>query len=124
MKPFFSVIIPLYNKEKYIEKTIKSVLNQLFNDFEIIIVDDGSSDKSLNIVSEFNSPKIKIIKQSNKGAGAARNLGIYHAKADYIALLDADDPHANNHPLAPTNAIVSPDRTVRLNSSSTGSPVS
>ena len=91
MKPYFSVIIPLYNKEKYIEKNIKSVLNQLFNDFEIIIVDDGSTDNSVNIVSQFNSPKIKIIKQSNKGAGAARNLGINHAKADYIALLDADD---------------------------------
>lgn len=97
MKPYFSVIIPLYNKEKYIEKTIKSVLNQFFNDFEIIVVDDGSTDNSLNIVSQFNSTKINIIKQSNKGVGAARNLGINHANADYIALLDADDCWHDNH---------------------------
>jgi glycosyltransferase involved in cell wall biosynthesis len=97
MKPYFSVIIPLYNKEKHIEQTIQSVLNQSFNEFEIIIVDDGSTDNSLNIVSQFNSSKIKIIKQSNKGAGAARNTGIKHAKADYIALLDGDDCWYSDH---------------------------
>lgn len=89
--PFFSVVIPLYNKEKYIKKTIQSVLNQLFNNFEIIVVDDGSTDNSFYLVSQFNDSRINIIKQSNKGAGAARNIGINHAKADYIALLDADD---------------------------------
>ncbi len=97
MKPYFSVIIPLYNKEKYIEKTLQSVLNQLFNDFEIIIIDDGSTDNSINIISQFTSPRIKIIKQSNKGAGAARNTGIDHAKGDYIALLDADDCWYEDH---------------------------
>lgn len=97
MKPFFSVIIPLYNKEDYVEKTIKSIINQSFNEFEIIIVDDGSTDNSFHIASQFIDPRIKIIKQSNKGVGAARNIGINNSKADYIALLDADDCWYMNH---------------------------
>lgn len=97
MSPFFSVIIPLYNKEDYIAETLKSVLNQNFTDFEIIIIDDGSTDESIKVISQFNDPRINIIQQSNKGVSFARNLGIEHAKADYIALLDADDLWYENH---------------------------
>ncbi|MFC4721532.1 glycosyltransferase family 2 protein [Geojedonia litorea] len=89
--PFFSIITPLYNKEDYIENTLKSVLNQSFKDFEIIIIDDGSTDKSLKIVSQFKDQRIIKIKQDNKGISTARNIGINHAKGDYIAFLDADD---------------------------------
>ncbi len=94
---FFSVIIPLYNKENYIEETIKSVINQSFNDFEVIIVDDGSTDDSLKLASHFQDSKITIIKQKNQGASVARNKAIDAAKGKYIAPLDADDIWHKNH---------------------------
>ncbi len=95
--PFFSVIIPLYNKEAFIESTLKSVLQQTFQDYEIIIVDDGSTDNSSQLVSNFNNEKITLLKQKNQGVSVARNLGIEHATANYIALLDADDVWHKNH---------------------------
>ncbi|MGE5943654.1 MAG: glycosyltransferase family 2 protein, partial [Flavobacteriales bacterium] len=95
--PFFSVVIPLYNKEKYIEDTLNSVLNQSFQDFEIIIVDDGSTDDSYKVASRFQSEKIKLLKQDNQGVSIARNKGIDYATSNYIALLDADDLWHNNH---------------------------
>lgn len=95
--PFFSVIIPLFNKEDYIESTLNSVLNQSYNDFEIIVVDDGSNDNSAYLVSQFKDSRIKLIKQKNKGVSVARNTGIEYAKANYIALLDADDLWYENH---------------------------
>ncbi len=94
---FFSVIIPLYNKEKYVLNTIKSVLNQSFQDFEIIIVDDGSTDQSLQVINSVNNPKITIIQQKNQGASIARNNAIQASKGNYIATLDADDLWENNH---------------------------
>ncbi|WP_303316209.1 glycosyltransferase [Flavivirga abyssicola] len=97
MMPFFSVIIPLYNKEAFIEYTIKSVLNQSFNDFEIILVDDGSTDNSYKIASKFDDIRINLIQQKNKGVSVARNVGIKNAKGKYIALLDADDIWHDNH---------------------------
>ncbi|WP_100610694.1 glycosyltransferase family 2 protein [Confluentibacter lentus] len=95
--PFFSVIIPLYNKEAYIEETIKSVLNQSFQDFEVIIVDDGSTDSSYKMAVSFKSEKIKLLKQDNQGVSIARNKGIDYATSKYIALLDADDLWHKNH---------------------------
>lgn len=95
--PFFSVIIPLYNKEKYIGDTLNSALKQTFEDFEIIIVDDGSTDKSYQIVSKFKDPRIIKIQQKNKGVSEARNTAIACAKSKYIALLDADDIWNSNH---------------------------
>ena len=89
--PFFSVVIPLFNKEKYIENTLKSVFNQTFQDFEIIIVNDGSTDNSTSIVSEIKDPRIAIITSKNKGVSHARNLGIGHSNSDKIVFLDADD---------------------------------
>lgn len=97
MHSYFSVIIPLYNKEIYIAETVQSVLNQSFENFELIIVDDGSTDKSLEIVRSYKDDRIKIYSQENKGAGAARNYGAELAKADYIAFLDADDLWNTNH---------------------------
>lgn len=87
----FSVVIPVYNKEKYLRETIKSVLNQTEVIFEIIIVNDGSTDNSEKIIQEFENEKITLISQSNKGVSAARNTGIATAKYDYVAFLDADD---------------------------------
>tara|TARA_R110002050_G_scaffold300276_1_gene468468 strand:+ start:41121 stop:42059 length:939 start_codon:yes stop_codon:yes gene_type:complete len=90
-KPFFSVVIPLYNKEDYIEDTLKSVLNQTFQDFEIIIVNDGSTDRSLETVKSFSDKKIIILNQENRGLSASRNIGIKTSKSKFIAFLDADD---------------------------------
>jgi glycosyltransferase involved in cell wall biosynthesis len=97
MTPFFSVIIPLYNKESYIINTLGSVLNQTFTDFEVIIVNDGSTDNSLKKIEPFIDLRIKIINQENRGASQARNLGIEKANGEYIALLDADDFWYSNH---------------------------
>lgn len=90
--PFFSVIIPLYNKENHIQATLQSVLAQTFTDFEVIIVDDVSTDNSLNLVGQVKDERIQIINHpANKGLSASRNTGIINAKADMIAFLDADD---------------------------------
>ena len=86
-----SVIIPLYNKENYIYETIKSILNQSYENFEIIIIDDGSTDKSSFIVSEIQDSRIHLFLQKNHGVAYTRNKGIKIAKGDYILFLDADD---------------------------------
>lgn len=95
--PFFTVIIPLYNKEKYIENAIKSILNQTFTDFELIIINDCSTDKSIEIASDFLSEKVRLIHhEKNSGLAATRNAGIKNANSNYITFLDADDlwkPH-------------------------------
>ena len=95
--PFFSIIIPLYNKEKFIENTLKSVFQQIFEDHEIIIVNDGSTDKSLEIVKSFQNEKIKIYSQENQGVSTARNLGIEKSLSEYCCFLDADDYWKPNH---------------------------
>ena len=94
-----SVVIPLYNKQTYIAEAINSVLTQSFRDFELIIIDDGSTDGSLSIVEAFNEERIQLIKQVHSGVSEARNTGIKKAKYPWIALLDADDwwaPHFLN----------------------------
>ncbi len=93
----FSVVIPLYNKEKSVKNTIESVLNQTFQDFEVIVVNDGSTDNSLEVVKSFNDERIRIINQKNSGVSSARNRGIKEAKYEWIAFLDADDLWENNH---------------------------
>ncbi len=95
--PFFSIVIPLYNKEKFISETLYSVKNQNFKDYEIIIVDDQSTDQSLSIVKNLNLHNSTIITQKNQGVAAARNHGISIAKGNYIVLLDADDTWYSNH---------------------------
>ncbi|BCL34078.1 glycosyltransferase family 2 protein [Nostoc sp. MS1] len=86
-----SVIIPVYNSENYIAQTLKSVLSQTYHDFEIIIVDDGSTDKSIDICQQFHDARIKIIHQQNRGLAGARNTGIRHAQGEYLAFIDSDD---------------------------------
>lgn len=90
-----SVVVPLYNKERAVVDTIHSVLNQTIVPYELIIVDDGSTDNSLNVarkrISELENERVRIIHQENAGVSAARNKGILEAKGEYIAFLDADD---------------------------------
>jgi glycosyltransferase involved in cell wall biosynthesis len=87
---FFSVIIPVYNRENLIRETINSVLKQSFYDFEIIVVDDGSTDKTLSALKEYGN-RVKVLSQQNQGPGAARNIGIQIAQGKYITFLDSDD---------------------------------
>ncbi len=87
----FSVVIPLYNKEAYIKRTIDSVLEQSCRNFELIVVDDGSTDKSHEKVREYTDERIRLIRRENGGECAARNTGIESAKYPYLAFLDADD---------------------------------
>lgn len=86
-----SIVIPLYNKEKQIKNTLQSVLNQLFQEFEIVVVDDGSTDNSGIVVGTFQDKRMRLVYQQNSGVSAARNRGIQEAKFDLIAFLDADD---------------------------------
>lgn len=91
-----SVIIPLYNKEPHVKRSLSSVLNQTIQDFEIIVVNDGSTDKGLQVVKSFSDSRIRLINQENLGVSIARNRGIGAAKSELIAFLDADDewmPH-------------------------------
>lgn len=94
---FFSVVIPLYNKAAYIEETLKSVLNQTFTNYEIIIINDESTDESQTIVNQFNDKRIRLFNQKNQGVSAARNLGIEKSTGKLIAFLDADDYWFPNH---------------------------
>lgn len=89
--PKISVVIPLYNKEKSIASTLQTVLNQTFTDYEIVIVNDGSTDNSIAEVEKIQDNRIRLIHQQNAGVSAARNRGIEEAKGELIAFLDADD---------------------------------
>lgn len=90
-KPFFSVVLPLYNKQEYVKRTIDSVLGQNFEDFEIVVVNDGSTDKSVEVIEAIIDSRVRIVHKRNEGVSAARNAGIREARADYIVFLDADD---------------------------------
>lgn len=92
-----SVVIPLYNKEEYIERAIKSVLSQTFQNFEIIVVNDGSTDNSVRAVENILDSRIHLVNQTNMGVSAARNRGVEESSFEYIAFLDADDKWDNNH---------------------------
>ncbi len=94
---YFSIIIPLFNKENYIENTLKSVLNQTHTNYEIIIINDGSNDESESKVLKFKDSRIRLYSQKNQGVSVARNLGIEKSRYDYIAFLDADDLWMENH---------------------------
>ena len=88
-----SVILPVFNEEEYIKKAILSVVNQSFKDFELIIVNDGSTDDTLKIIEGFDDKRIKLINQSNQGPGASRNNALKIATGDYIMFLDGDDEY-------------------------------
>ena len=89
--PEISVILPVFNSEEFIGKAIESVLAQTFEDFELIIVNDGSTDSSKDIIDSFSDDRIRIINQSNQGPGAARNNALKIAQGSYVMYLDSDD---------------------------------
>lgn len=89
--PLVSVVIPVYKVERYINETLQSVFAQTYQNFEIIIVDDESPDRSIEICESYEDPRIRIIHQKNRGLAGARNTGIRHSKGKYIAFLDSDD---------------------------------
>lgn len=93
----FSVIIPVYNRANLVARAVDSVVNQTFQDFEIIVVDDGSTDNVDEVVAAIDDPRIKFIRVANGGASAARNVGIDHACGQYVAFLDSDDIFLPHH---------------------------
>jgi len=93
----FSAVVTLYNKTEFIDRAINSILNQSYQSFEIIIVNDGSTDGSDKKVELLDDPRIKIIHQENSGPSSARNRGVHEARSEYIAFLDADDEWKSNH---------------------------
>lgn len=86
--PKYSIVIPVYNVEKYIKRTLDSVFNQTEKDFEVILVNDGSTDKSIEIAKKYN---VKIVDTSHVSVSEARNIGVKHAKGEYLIFLDSDD---------------------------------
>lgn len=90
-QPTFSVIVPLYNKEREVGATLRSVLAQTHQPLEVVVVDDGSTDRSAEIVEQLGSPLVRLIRQANAGECAARNRAMQEARGDYFALIDADD---------------------------------
>lgn len=103
--PFFSIIIPTYNRKAFIADTVKSVLQQSFADFEIIVVDDGGTDDTENILLDLKSSKIQYFKKINEERGAARNFGWEKSKGMYVSFLDSDDKLYPNHLLEAYNIL-------------------
>lgn len=100
MNPEVSIIIPVFNNSQYIERTLLSLINQSFTDFEIIIINDGSYDNSIEIVDSILSQTpfpYQIFNQSNKGVSSARNKGLELANGNYIVFVDGDDFIGKNH---------------------------
>jgi glycosyltransferase involved in cell wall biosynthesis len=95
--PFFSVIIPVYNRARTLQAALESVRAQSFQDFEILVVDDGSRDNPRAVADAFGDARIRFIRQDNAGGGAARNTGIDHARGDFLAFLDSDDIFLPDH---------------------------
>lgn len=93
----FSVVIPLYNKEQYICRAVDSVLNQTYEQFELIVVDDGSTDRSAELVENIKDDRVRVIRQDNQGEGPARNSGVLAASNHWVAFLDADDAWLPDH---------------------------
>lgn len=92
MKPYFSIVIPIFNREHLIRRSIESCLAQEFGDFEIIAVDDGSTDRSAEVISAFDDPRIKLLRHEvNQGVSPTRNTGISGAQGEWIVFLDSDD---------------------------------
>ena len=89
--PSASLVVPLYNKEKFIGRALESAFAQTFEDYEVVVVDDGSTDDSMSVVAGFSDSRLRVIRQANAGPGAARNAGARSSAAELIAFLDADD---------------------------------
>lgn len=96
-QPFFSVLIPVYNKASHLERTLGCVKTQTFTDYEVIAVNDGSTDNSLEVLKASSTSKMRIIEQTNQGPAVARNTGIKASQGKWIAFLDADDEWTPDH---------------------------
>ncbi len=103
--PFFSVVIPVFNRAGALRKAIESVRGQTFQDFEIVVVDDGSNDDPRAVVDGFADPQLRYFRQANAGGGAARNHGIDEARGQFVAFLDSDDTFLPHH-LASMHALL------------------
>jgi len=95
--PFFSIIIPTYNRAYILKNTIDSVLGQTFSDFELIVVDDGSTDNTADFIATYSDKRLRYIYQNNAERSAARNNGIRNSLGKYICFLDSDDWYESNH---------------------------
>lgn len=91
MTPKVSVVVPLYNKGNYIERALLSIFHQTFRDFEVIVIDDGSTDGGGEVAAKFAGPRLRLLRCENSGPGKARNLGLEYARGELAAFLDADD---------------------------------
>ncbi|MBQ3453639.1 MAG: glycosyltransferase family 2 protein, partial [Thermoguttaceae bacterium] len=89
--PFFSVVVPVYNVRQWVGRAIESILAQTFEDFELILIDDGSTDDSAEVIAQYTDPRVKLIRQENRGQGGARNRGIEASTGKWITFLDPDD---------------------------------
>jgi glycosyltransferase involved in cell wall biosynthesis len=89
--PYFSIVIPVFNKENFIGNTLKSVLGQTFSDYEIIVINDGSTDQSETVIQSFSDERIRYFSKKNEGVAVARNFGINQAESEFVCFLDADD---------------------------------
>ncbi len=96
-KPFFSIIVPTFNRASYIENAIQSVLGQTYEEWELVIIDDGSTDDTYKVCTSFNDPRIKYTYQNNSERSAARNKGIDIAKGEWVCFLDSDDLYLKTH---------------------------
>ena len=96
-KPFFSVVMPTFNRAKFLDQSIKSVIQQKFDDWELIIVDDGSQDNTNEVIKEYKDNRIKYFYQRNAGVSAARNFGIKKCNGLYVCFLDDDDQYLEHH---------------------------
>ena len=100
MQPFFSVVIPVFNRAGVLGAALASVLAQTEQDFEIVVADDGSNDDPKTVIGRLGDPRIRYVRQENRGGGAARNLGIDNARGRFIAFLDSDDVFLAGHLMA------------------------
>lgn len=87
----FSIILPVYNAEQYIENTIQSILSQTYNNYELIVVNDGSTDRTNEIVKKYEQSNVKVVCKQNGGVSTARNIGMTYVRGDYLMFIDADD---------------------------------
>ncbi len=95
--PYFSVVIPVFNRADVLETALRSVFEQTFQDFEIVVVDDGSADRPSEAIDRIGDPRVRYLRQENKGGAAARNTGIDAAAGRFIAFLDSDDQYLPHH---------------------------
>ena len=115
--PLISIIIPVYNSEKYLKECLDSIINQTYNNLEIIIIDDESSDNTIDIINKYNDSRIKIYRKNNEGVSEARNLGLSKVTGDYILFIDSDDYLSNNDVISNLVGNINNNDLIRFNNS-------